>query len=216
MKRFRATRRAVLAGLTVIAGGLLPGLAAAREPVPEVVGRVERHAPEAVIQRGEQHLPAEPGAAVFLGDRILTNDAARLLIRFVDGTKITLGAQAEVVIDHYLYDPGAKSHIAVELVKGALRFVSGAIGNAREKDVRIEHKAASLGVRGTDFWAGEIDALFSVLLLEGAVEVRTDVDAVVLNDPGEGVGVPGRDQAPGAVKIWPEAKVQRALKMVAF
>lgn len=216
MKPLRATRRSLFAGLAALAGGLLPVPAFAQEPVPEIVGRVERHAPQALILRGGREIPAELGAAVFLNDRIATGEAARLLVRFVDGTTITLGAHAELVIDRYLYDPGAKSHIALELLKGALRFVSGNIGTTRDKDVQIQHRAASLGVRGTDFWAGELDDTFSVLLLQGTVEVRTDVDAVVLNDPGEGVAVAARDQAPGPVKNWPDAKVQRALKMVAF
>jgi hypothetical protein len=95
-----------------------------------------------------------------------------------------------------------------------LRFVSGLTGQS--PDISIRTPVATIGVRGTDFWAGPIDGALGVLLIEGEVSVTNIAGEAVLDAPGEGTNVAGPDVAPGPVTQWPQEKVERALAATAF
>ena len=72
----------------------------------------------------------------------------------------------------------------------------------------------SLGVRGTEFWVGPIDGDTGVLVLDGEVVVGSDSGMVTLG-PADGTMIKADGSlSPG--KTWGEAKVQRALDMVAI
>jgi hypothetical protein len=152
---------------------------------------------------------------VHLAEVISTGDAARLEIGLDDGTTLTLGENARLVIDRFVYRPSESLDALAVSTRGAFRFVSGAFKTA-SSTVSVQTPVATLGVRGTDFWGGPIDGAYGVFLLEGAVSVTTNVGEVVLDDPGEGVNLEGIDVAPGPVTIWPEDKTARAFATVTF
>jgi hypothetical protein len=71
--------------------------------------------------------------------------ATKLVFR--DGTELTLGENADVTLDEFVYDSGAKSSFVLNVTKGALRFVSGDLPSSAYK---IKTPVATLGIRGTD------------------------------------------------------------------
>jgi hypothetical protein len=76
---------------------------------------------------------------------------------------------------------------------------------------------ATVGVRGTDFWAGPIDnQALGVLLVEGAVSVSNRAGSQVLDQRGQGTNIATARSPPGPVTFWPQDKVNRALAAVAF
>ncbi|OYW57009.1 MAG: hypothetical protein B7Y80_02760 [Hyphomicrobium sp. 32-62-53] len=91
-------------------------------------------------------------------------------LKLDDNTKLALGPGARLRLDKFVYDP-AKSDgdIAVSLVKGAFRFVTG---NAAKKDYKIRTPNAAISVRGTVFDVFIDDAGVEYLLLQqGSIEV---------------------------------------------
>ena len=115
------------------------------------------------------------GTAVHMDDEIRTGPKARLEITFRDNTLLTLGENARVVIDRYVFDPAQGTGLmAVKATQGAMRFVTGKIGKMRDHDVTVVTPQAALAVRGTDFWVGPIDGKYGVLLLKGKVRVSGD------------------------------------------
>jgi len=155
------------------------------------------------------------GAPVHLAEEISTGGEARLEIGLDDGTTLTLGENARLVIDRFVYRPRESlDELAVSTV-GAFRFVSGAFKTAASS-VSVQTPVALIGVRGTDFWGGPIDGQFGVFLLEGAVSVTNNAGEAVLDAPGEGVNLEGLDVAPGPVTIWPDDKTARAFATVTF
>ena len=93
-------------------------------------------------------------------------------VTFRDQTLLTLGENAKVVIDRYVYNPSQSSgEMAVKATRGAMRFVTGKIGKMKDHNVTVVTPQAALAVRGTDFWVGPIDGQYGVLLLKGKVRV---------------------------------------------
>jgi hypothetical protein len=73
------------------------------------------------------------------------NDRAHLL--FLDGSSLTVGPQARLTIDTFVYDPAVKKgDLAVRATEGVFRFVGGKISKTRP--VSIVTPSASLTIRG--------------------------------------------------------------------
>ena len=133
------------------------------------------------------------GTPVYLNDRLRTGAKARLKVTFGDQSELTLGENANVVVDHFVYNPSkSKGEVVLSATQGALRFAGGKIENMQQKKVLVNTPSAALAVRGTHFWAGPIDGKYGVLLLSGKVGVSNKDGAVTLSRPGQGTDIPYR------------------------
>ena len=91
-------------------------------------------------------------------------------LRLNDETKLALGPGSKMKLDKFVYDPNkATGTIAVDLTKGAFRFISGV---AQKNSYLIRSPNASISVRGTvfDVYVAP-DGTMWVLLHEGAIEI---------------------------------------------
>lgn len=70
------------------------------------------------------------GQSVYLGDDIKVGAQGRLQVMLLDETIFTLGANAVMRIDEFVYDPNdaGRSSLSTSIKQGAFRFVSGQIG----------------------------------------------------------------------------------------
>ncbi len=99
--------------------------------------------------------PPEDWNELLLRENVYTDQWLRtvpegaLHVRFVDGTQLRLGADSQMVVDRYVYDPNKGDEVFVSrLAKGMFRFISG---NLQSRDVRVDTPTLVLGIRGTDF-----------------------------------------------------------------
>ena len=112
------------------------------------------------------------GSPIHMNDRLRTGPNARLQVTFRDNSVLTIGENANVVIDRYVFKPEKSSaEVALNATQGAFRFAGGKIEQMRQKEVVINTPNAALAVRGTHFWAGPIHGNYGVLLLKGKVRV---------------------------------------------
>jgi hypothetical protein len=133
------------------------------------------------------------GTAVHMNDRLRTGANARLEVTFIDNSSLTLGENANVVIDRYVFNPNKSSaQVVLEAAHGAFRFAGGKIEQMSQKNIVVNTPNAALAVRGTHFWAGPIDGKYGVLLLNGKLGVRNRAGAVTLASPGMGTDIPLR------------------------
>ncbi|MBV8439184.1 MAG: FecR domain-containing protein, partial [Hyphomicrobiales bacterium] len=148
-------------------------------------------------------------------DRCRSGEGARLQATLKDGTHLTLGEHATLVVDEFVYNP-VTSHgeLAVRIAKGAFLYVGGLIEGEPGAKVRIRTPAAAIGVRGTTVWGGPIDKGFGVLALSGEVTVTGRRGTVALKQ-GEGTML-FADGKPRRVVQWPTDKVKRALATISF
>jgi len=82
------------------------------------VGRVSKVQNQAQVGS----IPAAVGTSVGMGDTLRTGANARLEVTFRDGTKLTLGENARVVIDRYVYNPDKRRRDGLKFNEGSLAF----------------------------------------------------------------------------------------------
>jgi hypothetical protein len=130
---------------------------------------------------------AVAGTSVNMNDRLRTGPGARLQITFVDGTLLTLGENAVVVVDRYVFDPAKGSgKMALSSTQGAFRFATGKLNQMKDKDVTVTTPHGALAVRGTEFWSGPIDGHYGTYVMKGRVDARNRARAVTIS-PGQGI-----------------------------
>jgi hypothetical protein len=190
---------------------------AAEAEDPDQVGLVNKVENLAQVISDAGATTAQVGTAVHLKDELRTGDGARLQVTFRDDTLLTLGEHASVRIDRYVYEPDqGVGETVLQATKGAFRFATGKIKELKDKKVAVSTPVADIGVRGTEFWGGPINAKYGVLLLEGEVTVSNQAGSVTLAGSGQGTDIPSPLDAPGAPAAWPAEKVARAIDSVAL
>ena len=168
----------------------------------------------AVEAAGSRILAA--GDPVRRGDRLRTGAGSRLQLRFSDGMELILGDGAEMVVSTFDWTPAmAMGSAELSLVQGAFLLESGAVGKLPGHPLVVKTPLASVGVRGTRFWGGPLDAPLNVLLLEGRVVVTSPGGTVELA-PGQGTGIPAPGAAPMPPSVWDGDRVNRAVATVSF
>jgi hypothetical protein len=151
------------------------------------------------------------------GDRIVTGKNSRARLRMIDGSILTLGDNTSIFINHYEYSKKDNSGSAqIELFKGAMRSITGAIGKTEKRDYIVKVPVGIIGIRGTDFWVGTVlsDALEVALISGKGVYVENTAGRVEIKTSGHGTTVKGIDVLPTKPKRWSKKKYNAALESV--
>ena len=164
-------------------------------------------------------MPLAVGDAVHSGDTLETDAGARLELSMADGTVLTLGGGTRLALDSYVWMEEAGTGLGLlRLGKGAFRAVTGALTQVARPHFEVATPLAVIGIRGTDFWGGFLDAdALDVLFVAGdkRIEITNAQGTTYLEAPGQGLTVqPGA--APGPMKVWGDAKRRRAFDTVTF
>ena len=87
---------------------------------------------------------------VYSGETVATPGNGSTALLFHDATRLQVGANSTVVLDHFVYDPSSQQGDAsIKFSKGIFRWVTGEI---KDKDaVKLTTPTATLTIRGTDF-----------------------------------------------------------------
>jgi hypothetical protein len=96
----------------------------------------------------------QAGAQLSVGDIVGTQKGSFALLIFADGARVALRPESALAIKAFSFQPeqAATDQMAVEVLKGWLRHVSGEIGR-RGNQAAFEMKVrdTTIGIRGTDF-----------------------------------------------------------------
>jgi|GEM_PF-3324798 len=151
------------------------------------IGSVSKLTGQATIIRATgETVQAEIGTPVFQDDTFETGAGAGVGLSFQDGSSFSLGADARLTIDSFVYDAGgADSSMVMNLAQGAFSFVSGQVAKSGDNNMTIVTPTATIGIRGTA-GAGDDDEV--VLLQEpgqqtGELTVTTPGGTVSLTTP---------------------------------
>lgn len=111
-------------------------------------------------------------ASVDVGDRLTTDQSGRVGIRLADDSRLTLGNNADVVINEFSYRGAADDRFDLSLGRGILRFVTGQM---LPNGVEIATPSATLGIRGTDVIVAVAGAgTTRVTVLDGTILFQAD------------------------------------------
>jgi FecR protein len=134
---------------------LLPRKAMAQDAAAGTVQRTEGF----VRLVGANERTAAAGTVIREGDRMITTPNSDAVVKLADGAVIAVRANSELLFAQQRFvarDPGSSSSV-IDLVRGALRQVTGLIAKAQPGNVRVQTATATIGVRGTDFETVQID-----------------------------------------------------------
>lgn len=185
----------------------------------QLVGQVLAKQGNVTITSQGKVIKAKRKSALIEQDIITTDTKAKASIKFNDGTLTTLGNNSQMTITKYNWAEGSKRPVAeFELVKGVFRTVTGVITKVKNPSYQVNTPMGSIGIRGTDFWGGYLnDDAVDVLFVGGEHEivVSNEFGTTVLTEPGQGTTIKA-GKAPSPAKVWPQSKVNRAVKTITF
>jgi hypothetical protein len=104
------------------------------------------------------------------GTTVTTGPYAQVVIRFDDGQNVVLDQNSEFKIAEFRYteaDPAADRSV-LNLVKGALRVITGAIGKRNPSAFQLRAPQMTIGIRGTDFMVALVNPAY-ISVLQGTV-----------------------------------------------
>jgi len=141
------------------------------EPVP--IARVALSVGDAKrINGAGQPEQLRLGSTLAAGDRIVTGKDAVVILVFIDQGRVSLRADTELIIHKYQVDPaGLDSQINLELVRGAMRQISGRAAQLQPERYRLNTPIAAIGVRGTDFLAKTHGDALETFVQEGKIVI---------------------------------------------
>ena len=142
-------------------------------------------------------VPVRTGDRVASTSYVVTGPKSRMTLRFPDGQSLALHENTELRITEYVFakDAPARDRSSLELLKGAMRFVSGALAQRSPNAVVVRTRLATAGVRGTDFMLALVNPLY-FQILKGQISVVNSAGTPVF-----GPGAIGTVAADGAVAL---------------
>jgi hypothetical protein len=148
--------------------------------------------------------PAVLRERVLLNDIVRPEKASQLQILLLDRSTFTVGANARIAIDRFVYDPAAKSRaLGVSVTRGAFRFMSGRTLGRPSGPVSVRTPVATIGIRGTIFEGVVGEDAIEIAKHEPAIgkKVKSKEDEaslIVLRGPGRATQ---GDVIPGAIDV---------------
>jgi ferric-dicitrate binding protein FerR (iron transport regulator) len=151
--------------------------------------------------------PVAQDQRIFRGTSVITGIGSRVVLRFDDGQQVVLDQNTEFRLTDFQYSAGSprEDRSILDLVKGALRLVSGTIGRRSQGAFQLRTPQMTIGVRGTDFMVALVNPGY-VNVLQGSVEATNAGGTVVFKQGVTGMalnsatlpGVVSGAQIPGA------------------
>lgn len=120
-------------------------------PRPKAVGRVMRVQGELVAKETDDEIrKLTLGSPVFEGDTLQSDAASYAVVAFRDGGRITLQASSVFQVEAFKYGKAqGQENIALRLIKGGVRVVTGLIGRVNRDNYQFRMSGATIGIRGT-------------------------------------------------------------------
>ena len=105
-----------------------------------------------VLSTSGEKQEIQKGSSIQVGDTVVSEDA-RVQLRFRDGGFVSLAPHSEFRVNAFSYSgkPDGSERVAMELMKGGLRTISGLIGKAIKSAYEMKTAVATIGIRGTEY-----------------------------------------------------------------
>jgi len=116
------------------------------------------------------------------GTTVTTGAGAQTVIRFDDGHTVVLSENTEFRVAQYSFDKDKpqSDNIAMQLLKGAIRSVSGLIVSRSRTSFALLAPQATIGIRGTDFMIALVNPAY-LSVLQGTIGVSNAAGAAAFS-----------------------------------
>ncbi|WP_176399750.1 FecR family protein [Novosphingobium sp. B 225] len=185
-------------------GALLAlGLTCATPALAQAVGTASAVVREAKLSNVRAPKPHQVALRerVAIADLVQTGKQSQLQLMLLDRSVFSIGANARLTIDRFVYDPARGRSMGATVAKGAFRFMSGrpnAMGGSS-----IGTPVATIGIRGTIVEGAIGQTAIDIIKGETIRAAAKDADKdnatlVVLRGPG---AASQGDAQPGAISV---------------
>ena len=181
--------------------------------VEKLLGQAQYLAPDVPAQ------PLREGQTVQVGATIITSTGSETHLDMADGGMLAIRPQTHFTIAQYNAAKGTEARMELNLLQGALRSITGWIGQFNAGGYRITTPTATVGIRGTDHEvtvlldaeendvAGTYDSVH-----EGATVLRNRTgDALELQAGEDGIVESAQEAAPRRMDVRPGFFLRRKL-----
>ncbi|RLA79164.1 MAG: hypothetical protein DRG78_13500 [Epsilonproteobacteria bacterium] len=136
---------------------------------------------KAYIDRDGVKIELTLGASLQEKDTIVTKDKAKVQIIFEDETIVTVGKNSNFSIDEYLYEAKEEPVAKFGILRGAMRTITGKIGEIAPDKFSVKTKTSTIGIRGTNFAIIErVDGSHLVYCTYGAISVSVSGNEIIV------------------------------------
>jgi hypothetical protein len=96
------------------------------------------------------------------GMTVTTGENSNAVLRFDDGQVIVLNQNTSFLINNFHYDANkpADDTAIFSIIKGALRAITGSIGQRNKQAFRLIAPQATIGIRGTEFMVALVNPMY--------------------------------------------------------
>ena len=117
-----------------------------------------------------RHGPAAQNDRIENGMTVTTGPNAQAVLRFDDGQQVVLNQNTEFKITEFRYNETnpAADRSSFEMLKGALRMITGAIGRRNPNTFALRIPQATIGVRGTEFMVAIVNPAY-LSVIQGSI-----------------------------------------------
>lgn len=193
---------------------IFAGFAAQADFEKGVAGKVHLVNGSALAVQNAQVRVLKEGDQVMIGDILSTGPDSRLEIAMADEGRFKLGAQTSFVVNDYTFGT-ENDNVVVELLKGAMDGVSGSIAKANPDGMKVLTQHATIGIRGTKFFVGEMEGKLQVAHWSGGgVHVKNHAGEVFLKGENTGTTLEHDHIAPTSAQDWGDEKREKAKSLV--
>jgi hypothetical protein len=167
----------------------------------------------------------ETGKPVYARDKVTTGPEGKLQILLLDQTSFTIGANSEMELDEFVFDPATNAgKVSAKIVKGAFRFVTGKVARRDASSMKVDTPVGTIGIRGT-MTAGMVSNTEATIVLlgpgpqnnadekSGGITVKNDKGSTEIDKDGWGVTVKA-GEAPSKPFQVPAAQLEGILSGV--
>jgi len=124
------------------------GLSARADEAP--VGFVKTLSGTVTVTRGAMVAAAALAMSVHEHDRLETGGDGECGITFRDNTRISLGPNSRIDLEHFVFKPAAQRYgFILRLAYGTLEYISGLTEKLAPEAMSIETPGFTIGARGT-------------------------------------------------------------------
>ncbi|MBI4644245.1 MAG: FecR domain-containing protein [Deltaproteobacteria bacterium] len=152
-----------------------PASAPAKKTETSPVAQVESRGEFYVLTKDGRKLTGAEAKKIPLeeGTKVVTGKGGHVRMTLPDDTTFTVGANTDLVIDKFVYDPdGTPKTIMANVSKGMFRWVTGKTARKDPAKMKVTLPIGDLGIRGTDFEAlVEPNGRGRVALYAGQLEI---------------------------------------------
>ncbi|MDH3265035.1 MAG: FecR family protein [Paracoccaceae bacterium] len=124
--------------------------------------------------------PALPQQKVVSGSTITTGIGAQAILKLDDQQQIVLNENTTFRIADFRYRAAEPrgDRAVFDILRGALRFITGVVGARNPNVVQVRFPQATIGIRGTDFMVALVNPAY-VNVISGAVSTTNAGGSVV-------------------------------------